>query len=143
MQDNNNNEITLEKIWQYLQEHMVTKKEHAQLSGKVDVINEEVGRLREDVTVLKADVSVLKEDVGILKEDMADIKPRVGHLQNQMVTKEYLDKKTAIILAESGARLMRHAEKDKTFRQKLVDIFRSKTFPSEEGVRQLEDLAKQ
>ena len=120
-----NEDVTTQDIMDFLKENMVLKSE-----------------FNERFLGLENRVGGLEDRVGGLEDRVGGLEDRVGHIENQMLTKDYLDKKLADLSAEFGGRLMRRAEKDKKFRGKIIEIFRSKNFPTEEALRELEELAK-
>ena len=72
----------------FIKDNAVTKDEFKELKDEVCGLKNDVNGLKQDVSGLKNDVSGLKNDVNGLKQD-------VRHIQNVMVTKDYLDDKLA------------------------------------------------
>ncbi|MFH1253658.1 MAG: hypothetical protein V1664_05040 [Candidatus Uhrbacteria bacterium] len=72
-----------------------------QIENDISIIKTDVACLKTDVSGLKTDVASLKIDVSGLKTDVAGLKTDVSSIKStlntQVVTKEYLDQKTAEI----------------------------------------------
>lgn len=63
------------------------------LTDKFGGVNERLDKVEGRLDGVEKDISVLKEDIGVLKGDVGELKEGFGYLKNNMVTKEYLDRK--------------------------------------------------
>ncbi len=70
-------------------------------------------RIEGDISEMKGDLSIIKRKIGILESDVSSLKKEVLHIENHMVTKEYLDRKLGdlqdnwkIILGKEDAKLL-------------------------------------
>lgn len=56
-------------------------------------IEGDISEIKSDISIIKRRVGGLESDVGSLRSEFTSIKKEVIHIQNHMVTKEYLDRK--------------------------------------------------
>ena len=71
--------------------------------------------------------------VGSLEVRFDNLEVRVGHLENQMVTKDYLDDKFATFGAEIGQRINRQEVRHEV----LVDVLASKSILDNRDLKRL------
>ena len=60
----------------------------AQLTAKVDKINEELVTVKADIAVMKTDIAELKTDVAVMKNDIAELKTDVAVMKNDITASE-------------------------------------------------------
>jgi len=90
-----------------------------------EVTTNEIMEFLEENMVTRAEFSGFKSDT----------ETRISHIENQMVTKDYLDDKFAVFGAEIGKKIYRQAERTNT----LVDILADKAILQEAEVERLKD----
>lgn len=76
------------------------------------------------------------------KDDLATMatKNDLAGFEMQMVTKAYLDDKLADLGAEIGGRIMRRQEKEKTFKQELINYLKKHSLFDQKEIERLENL---
>jgi len=77
---------------------------------------------------------VTREEFNNLEGRFGTLEGRVSHVENQMVTKDYLDDKLAILGAEIGRKINKQAERTNT----LVEILVDKSILEEADLKRLE-----
>jgi len=120
-----NAEVTTNEIMEFLQINMVTREE----------FNDFKSVTKTEFTVLTEEVKVLSTRVGSLEVRFEDVDTRVGHIENQMVTKDYLDDK----FADFGAKIDKKINKQTKRHETLVDILASKSILQEADVEKLKN----
>ncbi|KKR07020.1 MAG: hypothetical protein UT32_C0015G0004 [Parcubacteria group bacterium GW2011_GWC2_39_14] len=101
------------------------------MSNQEVTTNEIMGFLEKNM-VTRAEFYDFKNDTEIRFDNLEG---RVGHLENQMVTKDYLDDKFAVFGAEIGQKIYRQAERTNT----LVEILADKSILQEADVLKLKN----
>jgi len=89
-----NADVTTNEIMKFLETNMVTRDEFNDFRG--------------EFYDFKNDTETHFDN---LEERFSTIDGRVGHLENQMVTKDYLDDKFAVFGAEVGQKIYKQAER--------------------------------
>ena len=107
------------------------------MPDNIQVTTNDIMEFLQTNMVMKSDFDERLEQVDKRLENLEE---RVGSLENQMVTKDYLDNKLADLGAEIGRRINQQIEREIKFKQKLIQIFRSKSFIDEQELKQLEEL---
>ena len=91
--ENHDKEEILEAIG-LVAEHMQEMREDIHiLKSDVSALKTDVSALKTDVSALKTDVSALKLDNKSIHSEIVSMHSEIGSLRNQMVTKDYLDRK--------------------------------------------------
>lgn len=105
---------------------MPTKK-HATIDDVLSAFNnfasdqeKRTQRIEGDISEMKGDLSIIKRKIGILESDVASLKKEVLHIENHMVTKEYLDRKLSDVQDHWKILLNRVDEKIDALVQVLV-----------------------
>ncbi len=95
-----------------------------------DITNNDIMDFLQTNMVMRSEFAEFKEDVDKRFESVdkrfENLEQKVGPLENQMVTKDYLDRKLADLGAEIGRRINRQAEVEMDFRKILIDILSRK-----------------
>ena len=71
----------------------------------------------------------------VTRDEFNNLEIRVSHMENQMVTKDYLDDKFAVFGAEIGLRINKQTERHET----LVGILASKSILQEADIERLKN----
>jgi len=79
-------EKTITELYEFLQEHMVTKSEFNDLKKEVKGVKNDVSNIKSEVAGVKNDVSNIKSEVAGVKKDLQAAK---------LELKDYMDEKSA------------------------------------------------
>jgi len=109
-------EVTTNEIMEFLEENMVTRTEFNDFRKEFYVLKEE---------------AVTQTHFKVLKDDVKELSGRVDHIENQMVTKDYLDDKFAVFGAEIGLRINKQTERHEI----LVDVLVDKSILQKEDIQ--------
>ena len=120
--------------------------EQDKLEQNVEDLIETVGYIKDNMATkdelagVKEDLAGVKEDLAGVKEDLGQLTKHVSGMETRLVTKDYLDEKLANLGAEIGERINRWAEKERKFKEGLIELLERHQIGDAEELSHLREL---
>lgn len=97
-----------------------------------------------EVVVFIKDNAVTKQEFNESRQEFNDkmnaFDSRLIKVEATMVTKDYLDDKLADLGSEIGARINRLMEKERLFKQEIIDVLKRHSLADEQEITKLESF---